>query len=168
VDVRPLRPEDDRAAFRSGDPDLDRFFHKYAGQNQFRHHLGSTLVAVEVSRIVGFATVSAGHLESDQAEELRLPRDPLPILRLARLAVDASIRGRGAGEALLKSVFGLALRMSTDYGCVGVVVDAKPESRGFYEKYGFKAKAAVGGALHSVPRPLPMLLPISVLKRAEW
>jgi hypothetical protein len=38
---RPLAPSDDRAIFRSGDADLDRFFHRYAGQNQFRHHLGT-------------------------------------------------------------------------------------------------------------------------------
>jgi hypothetical protein len=36
-----------RTAFRSGDPDLDRFLVKYAGQNQFRHHIGTSYVAVE-------------------------------------------------------------------------------------------------------------------------
>ena len=38
---------DDRTRFRSGDADLDRFFQAYAGQNQFRHHIGTTYVAVE-------------------------------------------------------------------------------------------------------------------------
>ena len=47
MEIRALREEDDRAAFRSGDPDLDRFLHRYAGQNQFRHHVGTTYVAVE-------------------------------------------------------------------------------------------------------------------------
>jgi hypothetical protein len=36
IEIRPLRPDDDRQAFSSGDADLDRFFRKYAGQNQFR------------------------------------------------------------------------------------------------------------------------------------
>ena len=42
IEVRLLRQEDDRSRFRSGQPDLDRFFARYAGQNQFRHHIGST------------------------------------------------------------------------------------------------------------------------------
>lgn len=37
--VRRLSKADDRSKFRCGDPDLDRFFHRYAGQNQFRHHI---------------------------------------------------------------------------------------------------------------------------------
>ena len=56
---------DDRSQFRSGDPDLDRFFHKFAGQNQFRHHVGVTYVAVEDRRVLGFATVAPGHVEID-------------------------------------------------------------------------------------------------------
>ena len=37
----------------SGDADLDRFFHKFAGQNQFRHYVGVTYVAVADRRILG-------------------------------------------------------------------------------------------------------------------
>jgi hypothetical protein len=46
LEVRVLQPGDDRSGFVSGDPDLDRFFQKYAGQNQFRYHVGTTYVAV--------------------------------------------------------------------------------------------------------------------------
>lgn len=56
--IRRLQPEDDRSQFRSGNVELDRFFLRYAGQNQFRHHIGTTYVAVdEGSGILGFATV---------------------------------------------------------------------------------------------------------------
>jgi hypothetical protein len=55
VEIRALRASDDRSQFRSGDEALDRFFHQYAGQNQFRHHLGVTYVAADSDRIVGFA-----------------------------------------------------------------------------------------------------------------
>ena len=44
VRVRRLEPRDDRTGFRSGNIDLDRFFQRYAGQNQFRHHIGTTYV----------------------------------------------------------------------------------------------------------------------------
>jgi hypothetical protein len=65
MEIRALREGDDRSQLRSGDPDLDRFFHKFAGQNQFKHYLGVTYVAVEVGRILGFATVAPGHVEVD-------------------------------------------------------------------------------------------------------
>jgi hypothetical protein len=57
IKVRKLEPTDDRSDFRSGNPDLDRFFIHYAGQNQFRHHIGTTYIAVEGDRILGFVTV---------------------------------------------------------------------------------------------------------------
>ena len=91
IEIRPLRETDDRATFRSGDSDLDRFFARYAGQNQFRHHTGTTLVAVEADSILGYATVAAGNVEGDALPasfRRTLPRYPLPVLRLARLAVD--------------------------------------------------------------------------------
>lgn len=65
VHVRPLEPGDDRSAFHSGDDDLDRFFHRFTGQNQFRHHVGTTYVAAVEGTIVGYATVVASHLEAE-------------------------------------------------------------------------------------------------------
>jgi len=169
VDVRALRPDDDRSPFRSGDPDLDRFFHKYAGQNRFRHHIGTTYVAVENGRILGFVTVCPGHLESETLSDTigrRLAKYPLPILRLARLAVDESCRGKGVGKELLASVFELALRMASDYGCVGIAVDSKPDAVAFYAKFGFAALTAVSGEMHAAPKPTPMCLSVAKLKKA--
>lgn len=166
VEVRALAPEDDRRSFRSGHADLDRFFQRYAGQNQFRHHLGTTWVALEDGHVVGFATVSACHLElEDLPEPLQrgLPRHPLPVLRLARLAVDEGAQGRGLGRLLLRSVFVLAREMSARVGCVGVVVDAKPEAVGFYATYGFEALQVSQGALEDRPEPTPMFLPLSMI-----
>ncbi len=107
MEVRALQESDDRTQFRSGDEDLDRFLHKYAGQNQFRHHIGTTYVALEKGRIVGYATVAPGHLEVEDlplARRAKFPRYPLPILRLARLVVDQSMRGRGLGKRLLRFI----------------------------------------------------------------
>jgi hypothetical protein len=59
LSVRKLRPADDRSAFESGDPDLDRFFKRFAGQNQFKHYVGTTYVAEDDGCLLGFATVSA-------------------------------------------------------------------------------------------------------------
>lgn len=166
IAVRKLRPDDDRSTFDSGDPDLDRFFKRFAGQNQFRHYVGTTYVAEEAGLLGGFATVSAAQIEIRDippAKHGRLPRYPLPVLRLARLAVDKKAQGRGVGLTLLKAVFVMARAMAGDFGCIGVVVDAKPEAVAFYERYGFTALEVVQGHLGDRPEPLPMFLEIGAI-----
>ncbi len=164
--VRPLRPADDRTSFRSGNADLDRFFVSYAGQNQFRHNIGVTYVAIEGERLLGFVTVAASEISGDALPEgtrRGLPQYPLPVLRLARLAVDKSAAGRGTGRRLVRHVLGMALRMADDIGCVGVVVDAKPEAVAFYERLGFHKQDVVIGASGDRPEPHPMFLPLSAI-----
>ena len=170
MEIRALSERDDRSIFQSGDADLDRFLHKYAGQNQFRHHIGTTYVVVEKDRILGYATVAAGHIEIEKfprRSRARLPRYPLPILRPARLAIDRSAQGRGLGGALLRFVFDLAVRMAQDYGCAGVVVDAKPGAAGFYERLGFFGLEVVEGQSAARPAPIPMFLPLSDIEGAR-
>src|SRR3954453_2145677 len=146
MEIRALRESDDRSLFRSGDADLDRFFHDFAGQNQFKNYVGVSYVAADEGHILGFATVAPAHIEIEElpiATRRKLPRYPLPVLRLARLAVDASAQGQGGGAQLLRFVLRLAYRMANEFGCVGVVVDAKPQAVDFYEKYGFITVEAV-------------------------
>jgi GNAT superfamily N-acetyltransferase len=169
MEIRALHEGDDRSQFRSGDPDLDRFFHRFAGQNQFKHYLGVTYVAVEAARILGFATVAPGHVEIDglpAAARKKLPRYPLPVLRLARLAVDEGVRNQGLGGRLLGFVLQLALRMAKDFGCVGVVVDAKPDAVDFYRRYGFLSIDAVEGESDARPSPIPMFLATRAIRGA--
>lgn len=167
ISVRRLEPEDDRSQFRSGNVDLDRFFQRYAGQNQFRHHIGTTYVAADGGRILGFATVAPSQIDVKYApgRKKRLPKYPLPTLRLARLAVDEREQGRGIGLVLLRFVFTLAHRLADDYGCVGVVVDAKPEAVRFYESFGFAPFQAVAGRLGDRPEPVPMFLELGAIPR---
>jgi GNAT superfamily N-acetyltransferase len=169
LEIRRLRPTDDRSEFRSGNIDLDRFFQRFAGQNQFRHHIGTTYVALEEGVIRGFVTVSASEIAASDlpaATRKKLPMYPLPVLRLARLAVDERFQGRGLGSALLRSVLTLARRMADDLGCVGVVVDAKPDAVAFYAKLGFIRLSALAGQLGDRPEPLPMFLEIGAVPRA--
>ena len=101
IAVRQLRPEDDRSDFHSGNIDLDRFFQQFAGQNQFRHHIGTTYVAVEGELVLGFATVAPSEIDVERipaSRRKRLPKYPMPVLRLARLAVDERARDRGVGR----------------------------------------------------------------------
>lgn len=168
LEIRRLRPDDDRASFRSGDIELDRFFQRYAGQNQFRHHLGTTYVAVEEGAIVGFATVAPSEIALDDlpaARRKRLPRYPLPVLRLARLASDERARGRGVGSALLRAVLTLAHQLAADYGCLGVVVDAKADAVAFYERLGFFPLEVKAGQLGQRPEPTPMFIDLGAIPR---
>lgn len=169
VSVRRLRPADDRSTFRCGQVDLDRFFAKYAGQNQFRHHVGTTYVAVDdADRILGFATVSASQIEIRDfpvTRAKRLPNYPLPALRLARLAAHRNFHGAGIGSTLLRAVFVLARRMAHSFGCVGVLVDAKPDAIAYYERFGFFELTALRGALGDRPEPTVMFLELGAIPK---
>lgn len=165
-EVRRLEPSDDRSAFRSGNADLDRFFHRFAGQNQFKHHLGTTWVAVEEDRVLGFLTVNPGEIRASTLPARRLaraPRYPLPVLRIARLAVAEKATGRGVGGALMRAAFIAAARLATEFGCIGVLVDAKPEAVGFYERYGFEPVTVLAGELGDRPVPITMFLELGAI-----
>jgi len=170
MEVRRLREDDDRTSFGSGDEDLDSFFRRFAGQNQFRSHIGTTYVAVDDGVVVGFATIAAGDLEIDglpQAARKKLPRYPVPVLRLARLAVDQRAQGQGIGKLLLRCVFDLASKMSHEYGCIGVVVDAKDSAVSFYEALGFFELEVLEGHQQTRPQPKAMFLPLKEIEAAR-
>lgn len=169
IEVRLLRETDDRSSFQSGDEQLDLFFRRYAGQNQFRHHIGTTYIALESETILGFATVTVGHVEIENipsSVRKKLPEYPLPILRLARLAVDRNAQGKGVGEHLMRTVFSVAIELREKLGCVGVVVDAKPGAGNYYSRYGFVDLEVIEGALEDRPTPKPMFLPLSAIMQA--
>lgn len=165
--VRRLEPDDDRASFHSGNVDIDRFFSRYAGQNQFRHHIGTTYVAVdERGAIAGYATVSPSEISPAmmaESKRKRLPKYPVPVLRLARLGVDERAKGRGIGSLLLRAVLVLAQQMAAELGCAGVVVDAKPEAVAFYEKLGFVQLDLVAGESGDRPAPVAMFIELGAL-----
>jgi len=124
-------------------------------------------VAIDSAGVIaGFATVSASEISPDAmplAKRKDLPRYRLSVLRLARLAVDERFQGQGVGSLLLRAILALASRMAEDVGCVGVVVDAKPDAVAFYEKLGFVRLDAVAGELGERPQPLPMFLELGQL-----
>lgn len=169
VEIRALARDDDRSGFSCGQPDLDRFFEYYAGQNQFKLHLAVTYVALVEARIVGFATIAPSAIERmtvpNARLKKRLPSYPLPVLRLARLGVDVRAQRFGIGTALLRHVLRLALEQRDRLGCIGVVTDAKPESQPFYARLGFQRLDGVREGL-LLGEPLPMFLAIDTIAAA--
>ncbi|KGM43517.1 GNAT family acetyltransferase [Alkalispirochaeta odontotermitis] len=161
--IRPLQKSDNRKTFECGQADLDHFFRRYAGQNQFRHHIGVTYIATDNDTIFGYMTVAVGTIEVEiLPERKRLPTHyPLPILRIGRLAVDTRHQGQGIGKQLLRHSFKLAFQQRDTAGCVGIVIDAKPEAIDFYKRFGFQLiDELLAGEIRGSPPPKPMFLPI--------
>jgi GNAT superfamily N-acetyltransferase len=167
IEIRLLEQADDRKAFRSGYADLDSFFQKYAWQNQFRHHVGNTYVAVEHAKILGFVTVAPSGIELDRLPadlKKKLPRYPVPVLRVARLAV--SENAQGVGKRLMQAAFAMAIELRQRVSCAGVVVDAKREAESFYSSLGFEPLEVIEGQIEERPAPKPMFLPIREIEAA--
>jgi len=133
-----------REHFDCGEPALNEYLRRYARQNQ-DHGIGRTYVAVPEgeSRIVGFYTLSAGSFEfEDVPDQLRrrLPRYPVPVAHLGRLATCKSVRGEGLGGALLFDAIRRIATVAEEIGIIAIEVWTKTDSaRAFYEKYGLQS-----------------------------
>jgi GNAT superfamily N-acetyltransferase len=167
--IRRLLGGDDTSAFRCGDPEYDLFLQRYAGQNRDRLFVGTTYAALDGPRVVGYVTVAVGQIDRDDIPgQARggLPRYPLPVLRLARLAVHEAFQGRGLGRRLAAYAFTVALQVRVAAGCVGVVVDALSDRVGFYEDLGFVEVELVSGHSPMRPQPVAMFLPLASVEAA--
>jgi predicted GNAT family N-acyltransferase len=91
--------------------------------------------------VIGYYTLAAGavtfeHLPTEASR--KLPKHPIPVILLARLAVDLSNRGKRLGEGLLLDALQRSLDLSGNLGAHAVEVDALDDSAvAFYVKYGF-------------------------------
>ena len=161
IEIRLLTSRDDTSTFDCDDVSLNQYLRQYAKQNQFKHYIGTTYIALLGTRIVGYVSVSSSSIRTDEISEnltKKLPKYPLPILRLARLAVDKQYQKQGIGKALLKFVLQLTLKQKEQFGCFGLVVDAKVGSVSFYKQFGFVAFGLEVGALDIRPFAQSMFL----------
>lgn len=167
--IRILKKSDDRSSFSCGDIELDYYFQKFAGQNQFKHFVGTTYITTDEHSIFGFITVSAGSLMRDDLPEViqkKFPAYPLPILRITRLGVDVKYQKAGIGKELIAMALKLAIEQKEKFGCIGVVVDAKIESVEFYRKLGFAEFEVIRGLSRRYPLPVPMFIAIQTIQKA--
>ena len=140
--IEPLAEGHDRGPFSCGKPGLDEFLRLYALQNQ-RKGVGRTFVAVRPGEAIvrGYYTLSSGsvafaHLPPERRKGL--PRYPVPVAHMGRLAVAQDFRGLGLGRLLLLDALRRTQRVAHDLGVCGMEVVALDEAaRGFYLKYGF-------------------------------
>ncbi len=110
--------------------------------------------------VVGYYTLAAGAVAFSQlppAATKKLPRHPVPVVLLARLAVNRSAQGQGIGAAMLMDALRRALEVSKSLGVHAVeVVAIDEQAAAFYAKYGFER-------LLNEPRHL--FLPLRTIER---
>ena len=114
--IERLSSHHDRGEFDCGVEELNTYLQRYAGQHD-RKGMGRTYVAVEEagSRVLGYYTISSSAVAFDTVPE-NVPRHPIPVALIGRLAVDKSARGRGVGETLLIDAIGSARRIAEIVG----------------------------------------------------
>lgn len=136
-----LNEDIDVSSFQCGEPDLTEFLIEDALENQSAR-LSVTRVVSPEGRVAGFFTLTndciirKGINEGDGEEWYPYPH--YPAVKIARLATHREYEGRGIGRAMLLKTVAIAMRLSCYVGCRMITVDSKPNSEGFYLKYGFQ------------------------------
>jgi GNAT superfamily N-acetyltransferase len=138
--IEPLGLNHDRAAFSCGVSELDSYLQRQAGQDMKRKLAAVFVLTADSASVAGYYTLSA---HSILAAELpldlgkKLPRFPLPVTLLRRIAVTQSLQGLGLGEFLLLHALERAGRSSQQVASWAVIVDAKAGARDFYLNHDF-------------------------------
>lgn len=149
ITIKQIEPGDKLTGLSLGNPvfePLKRFLRKDA-QRYEALSLARTYAAFSDAsqKVVGYVTLVCGEVvtkESDQEllqeSEIEFPYPHYPAVKIARLAVDRRVSGKGLGTALVNLALGQAKHVVCPaVGCRFVVVDSKRESVAFYEKRGF-------------------------------
>lgn len=159
---------DSRSGFRSGVHALDDYFARHALANdQMDVGRAYVLEASDEDLIAGmppvlaFYTLSMASLASSTLASVisaRLPRYPMPVALIGRLAVDERIRGQRLGEQMLMDALKRVVEAARSVACLGVIVDAKDDAaERFYQRYDFVL-------VDSTNWPHRMFLPIQVMR----
>lgn len=168
--TRRIGPADPACGFRCGKYPLDDYFRRHALPND-QGNIGRAYVldaaaddvAAGLPAVLGFYTLSMATVVSADVRSVlatKLPRYPMPVALIGRLAVDERARGRRLGETLLLDALHRVVTAAGIIGCLGVIVDAKDEdAERFYEKYDFVT-------VDASTWPRRMFLPIDIAQAA--
>lgn len=156
-----LKRQDAVETFDCGQDALNRFLMRFALTNQ-QANASQTYVALADEAVIGYYTLVVGDVAFEEAPE-RLTKGlahyPVPILLLARLAVDLAWQGQGVGAGLLKDAMGRTLQAADIAGIRAFAVHAKDEAASaFYRHFDF---------VPSPTDPLHLFVLIKDLRRVE-
>ena len=139
---QPLNIDHRLDEFTCGDAVLDDWLRRRALANQVSG-ASRTFVVVDPDRhVFGYYAMAAGavsHQDATSAVRRNMP-DPVPVMVLARLAVDIRAQGLKLGGALLQDAVNRAVAVSQNAGVRALLVHALHDrAKAFYEHYGFQA-----------------------------
>jgi predicted N-acetyltransferase YhbS len=125
--------------FASGVETLDRWLGQSA-RTAAAAGTAATYVLCRGNRVIGYyalAMSSVAHAGAPARLRRGMP-DPMPVLLLARLALDRTERGTGLGGELLIDALRRCVRGAREFGARALVVDAIDEhAAAFYRHFGF-------------------------------
>ena len=138
--IEKLRRDHPTETFDCGREALNRYLLRYAWQNQ-QASASQSYVGLVDTTIVGYYTLTVGQVAFEEAPERivkGLARHPVPIMLLARLAVDLRWQGQGVGRALLRDAILRTLQAADIAGIRSFAVHAKDEdAKRFYQHFDF-------------------------------
>jgi len=155
----PLSEAHDCAGFNSGEPSLDEWLRRRARANQ-ASGASRTFVTCEGNCVIGYYALASGAitLELAPGRFRRNMPNPIPVVVLARLAVDRTRQGRGIGGALFRDAALRVAHAADVIGIRGIVVHAiSDEAQRFYLALGFEA---------SPHEPMTLLITLTDLRAA--
>ena len=139
--VHKLGADDVTDPFDCGQDDLNRFLKRFALANQAAN-AAQTYVTCRANRVVGYYSLAVGSVQPEESPKRTLKglaRHPVPVMMLARLAVDRSGQGAGIGKALLKDSLLRTAQAADIAGIRALVVHAKDDAaRRWYEQFDFE------------------------------
>lgn len=140
--VRKLAATDQVDAFDCGQAALNQFLQRYALVNQ-KANSAQTYVCCQDEVVIGFYSLSVGSIDplTAPARVMKgLARHPVPVMLLARLAVDNEHQRKGLGQALLKDALLRTAQAADIAGIRCLLVHAKDDAaRRWYESWEFES-----------------------------
>ena len=151
---QPLSAEHRLEDFACGESSLDDWLRRRALINQTTGASRTFVVTDESGQVLAYYALAAGavsHQESPGTIRRNMP-DPVPVMVLARLAVDQRLQGQQVGGALLKDALQRAVSVAQNIGVRALLVHAlNDRARQFYAHYGFVPSPA---------NPMTLMLPL--------
>jgi GNAT superfamily N-acetyltransferase len=156
-----ITAEHQAESFDCGNEALNHYLRRFALTNT-ASGTSRTYVTLHSEELVvaGYYSLAAGSVEKATVPERvakGVPNHPIPVVLLARLAVDRRFQGQGIGKALLRDALMRSLAAAKVVGVRAILVHAKDDQAArYYSHFGF---------VPSPTDPLHLLLLIKDLRR---
>ncbi len=166
-----LSAEHGAGTFDCGNAMLNEWLRRYTWQNQ-RANAPKTFVVCRGNQIIGYYSLAVGavaHADAPLRIRKGLARHPIPVMVLARLAVDINHQGKEVGRGLLKDALLRTLQAADIAGIRAVFVQAKDEkASAFYERFGFERSPLQPLQLMILITDVKASLPRRAIRLAWW